>query len=996
MLDLKRVSAVVLLWLSLASSAGQAPVQTVPGKPALHANGHSAPAAISSDGALVLFSSTAANLTTNPIVPGTINAFLRNVADNTTELISISTNGTGGNGISTAVGLSAGRKKVLLQSDAGNLVANDSNEINDIFLFDTESKTMEWASRQLSNMPPTFKQAGYGSANPVMSADGNFVAFDSLSPLTGIDPAGNLQIFLRDVASSRTLLVSTGRTTKAGSGGNSRFPSISADGSRVVYESTASNLTPGDSNGRSDIFLFSNLTNQLLSIANNGLAANGDSSRPVISNDGRWVAFTSSAQNLATGFVAAPGVEGLFVRDLQEAKTHWVRIPPKGTPSGYHFSADSRYLFHNTSNRIYRWNMASRDGSIVSITNVEALAWSVSSNGEKLALTMNVSALEPSRTNSTLQLWIKDLVNDSQILASRNFAGDTAARGDILDPIMSGDGDAVVFSSGDSDLTRDDSNASHDTFVYSNGAVKLVSGAAVAASEIQACLLRLNSITGDGKRLFFTTDLALDSNDTNNLPDLYYYENGATYFASLFPEAPISAPGFRETAITPDGRHAAFATTAGFPGNEKRTNNIYLKDLLTGATKLASVGSDNINPGNGSSTLPLISDDARFIAFESTARNLVPEDGSVDRDIFVRDMLLNRTQLASKGAGTRRLRAMSGNGAVVAMHNDTTLTLSLFFTHTGEVKILGSTKAGQLIFSRDGSKLVATDGSSITLFETFAATPVPQLVCTNCWEPFLTSNGSYLVFQDSSRELQLFDLDLRFKIRNLTGGTGGNFSNGRVSEDGRRAVFSQAGARLADTGPKWNRVFIRDGSAEPLMLSGAMDQAEPDHYSTAALLSADGARAAFISTASNLQAGDYNNKPDIFVADLPGAGADSEPDGLPDDWEMSMIGSLAESAQDDHDMDGVTNGEEFKAGTNPADNSSVLAFTRFESVLAGNTILQWSSVVGKTYIVVGTADAAAPYWERVAAPVKADGETSQVSIPTSGQFRFFRVLARED
>jgi hypothetical protein len=136
--------------------------------------------------------------------------------------------------------------------------------------------------------------------DPTMSSDGRFIAFDSAAAnlVTG-DANGQVDVFVRDRRAGTTELVSVDSAGHQGNGW-SWDPSISGDGRFVVFDSLASNLVPGDTNGSYDIFLRDRLlgTTERVSIGPEGVQANSDSFDPVISADGSCVAFESFARNL--------------------------------------------------------------------------------------------------------------------------------------------------------------------------------------------------------------------------------------------------------------------------------------------------------------------------------------------------------------------------------------------------------------------------------------------------------------------------------------------------------------------------------------------------------------------------------------------------------------------------------------------------------------------------------------------------------------------------
>src|ERR1035437_1810679 len=156
------------------------------------------------------------------------------------------------------------------------------------------------------------------SAVPGLSPDGRFVVFTSAA--NDLVPSGNsvyaLNVFLRDRASNTTVLASGNLNGTGGGNGNSMLGQVSTNGQFVVFQSDASNLVPNDTNWVTDIFVSDLVagTTTLVSVSTNGGSANGASTDPVITPDGRYVAFISQASNLVPG--DTNGIPDVFVRDL--------------------------------------------------------------------------------------------------------------------------------------------------------------------------------------------------------------------------------------------------------------------------------------------------------------------------------------------------------------------------------------------------------------------------------------------------------------------------------------------------------------------------------------------------------------------------------------------------------------------------------------------------------------------------------------------------------
>ncbi|MEG4112524.1 MULTISPECIES: calcium-binding protein [unclassified Microcoleus] len=302
---------------------------------------------ISADGRFVAFESNATNL-----VPGDTNSygaiFARDLSTNTTTLVSVDSAGNRGNNYSLSPSISADGRFVAFYSNATNLVPGDNYNF-DIFVRDTLANT---------TTPVSVDSAGDRGNNdsyrPSISADGRFVAFESdATNLVPGDTNNGRDIFVRDTLANTTTRVSV---DSAGDRGNSDSyrPSISADGRFVAFESDATNLVPGDTNNRKDIFVRDTLANTttLVSVSSSGDRAIGfdffpGSRSPSISPDGRFVAFSSDAINLVPGDTNY--YEDIFMRDTIAKTTTLVSVSGAGDRgNGYSLSpsisADGRFV----------------------------------------------------------------------------------------------------------------------------------------------------------------------------------------------------------------------------------------------------------------------------------------------------------------------------------------------------------------------------------------------------------------------------------------------------------------------------------------------------------------------------------------------------------------------------------------------------------------------------------------------------------------------------
>ncbi len=307
-------------------------------------NGSSFGGSISADGRLVAFSSGSTDL----VASGVSGIFVRDMCVGaqlgcvpSTNLVSVASDGSPGNGSSGGVSLSADGRFVAFSSGSTNLVPGDTNGVDDVFVRDTcfgasagclpSTIRVSLASdgSEASCSPPALTSCIGGLA---INADGRFVIFASLATnLISSDTNGVADIFVRDtcVGAPVGCLPSTIRVSVANDGseangrsGESSIPSISADGRFVSFDSLASNLVPGDTNGVADMFVRDTCiggpagclpSTVRVSVAIDGSEGNSDSVFGSLSASGRLVAFSSGATNLVPG--DTNGVADMFVRD---------------------------------------------------------------------------------------------------------------------------------------------------------------------------------------------------------------------------------------------------------------------------------------------------------------------------------------------------------------------------------------------------------------------------------------------------------------------------------------------------------------------------------------------------------------------------------------------------------------------------------------------------------------------------------------------------------
>lgn len=277
---------------------------------------------ISFGGNSVAFSSTASNLVTTD-TNGVSDVFVRDLVANTTTRVSVGTGGGQANGASMFPALSSDGSRVIFVSSATNLTT-DTNGVDDLFLRDLNTGTTTRVNVSSSNVEANAAVGYYAT----ISADGNRVAFfSSATNLISGDTNSASDVFLRDISAGTTTRVSL---TASGAQANfgSYLASISGDGNSVAFDSDATNLVTGDTNGLIDTYVrkLTAPTTIRANVSSAGAQATGGAtSQPSLSADGTRVSFYSLATNLVPG--DTNGLEDVFLRDIATGTTYGPGAP---------------------------------------------------------------------------------------------------------------------------------------------------------------------------------------------------------------------------------------------------------------------------------------------------------------------------------------------------------------------------------------------------------------------------------------------------------------------------------------------------------------------------------------------------------------------------------------------------------------------------------------------------------------------------------------------
>lgn len=423
------VAAAVALPAGAAAAAPDAPgvihrvsVAIAGGSP----SGHSESVDVNRNGRLVAFDSDAPDIVAdddNELA----DVFVRDRRQDATVLVSAAPDGTVGNSQSGDPSISNNGRFVAFDSFSSDLVPGDTNNANDVFVRDLHDGVTVLVSADLNGGP-----ADSGSGDPAISPDGRYVAFESVATdlVDGEDAAGTSDIFVRDLVTGSTTIVSID-TTGAAANGGSFSPAISRGGTKVAFWSTASDLVADDTNGFDDIFVrvLPAGTTERVSVASDGGDSDQLSRDPDISADGTRVAFVSRANNLVpddnNGFVI-----DVFVRDLTAASTVRASVDAsRGDP------ADNN-----------EGPTLNRDGTLVAFF----------SRAKDL--------VRPRQRDFVQDIFVRDLTTSTTQLLTRDVNGG-APDGHSSSPVITTNGQVVAFESLAEDLVPRDDNQASDAFV---------------------------------------------------------------------------------------------------------------------------------------------------------------------------------------------------------------------------------------------------------------------------------------------------------------------------------------------------------------------------------------------------------------------------------------------------------------------------------------------------------------------------------------------------
>ena len=775
-------------------------------------NNTSTSASISADGTRVAFLSYANNLVALDN-DSAADIYVRELDDSPTTIL-VSVNGAGtqkGNGSSESPIISANGNRVVFESNASNFSPLDPDSGTDIYVRTLDG---EPATTLVNvNASGTYKNNSdgwYFPSRKSVSADGTRIAFMILGSLDPLDQDQGWDIYVRDIGvNSTTFLASVNSTGTLKGNGSSQYPVLSGDGMRVAFTSYSTNLDPSDLNVDSDIYIRELDADPRTILASRNPqtseTSNRESSSLSISDNGEYVAFESLGSNLVP--YDFNQVSDIFVYAVDESVT---KVASRASPDRPSITpaGGAGFTAGLTSTDPYQ-HMLSEDGRFLVF---------VSSDPH---LVSGIAVLEGIR-----QVYRYDYWTDRVELVSIGSNGLEGGNNHSDWPTISADGRRVAFRSLASNLHSLDTDSISDIFVRKWDAIPSTDLVSVSSDGTRKSdgVSSQGIVSSDGTRIAFASNgRNLDPRDTDTITDIYVRELIApfrTILVSVNNEGNIKANANSSSpSINADGTLVAFVSSATnlHPLDNDALSDIYVRNLGNSPeTTLASVNASGAVKGNFHSFSPTISANGRSVAFLSSANNLDPNDRDPNDDVYVRILQPVPTTILASGSG-------------------------IFYMDSASVSI-----------SADGMRVAFATGNSL----------VPM-------DPYRNVDSDvYVRDLDGSNRILLVTVNGDGSEKADEGGI-----HPRISADGKRVVFSSTSNNLdARDTDRFFDIYVRELDVTPATYLASFNPnrlTKGNNHSSVAAISADGSRVAFVSLASNLFEGDWNQANDVFVSELP-------------------------------------------------------------------------------------------------------------------------------
>lgn len=539
-------------------------------------------------------------------------------------------------------------------SDDGRFVAytlsgNASAMMNQVYRWDSVTGSNILASANADGITP----GSASSDSPLITSDGRTVIFETLaSNIVSQDLRGEWNLILRDMDTGLSRLASATRDGLSGAGSDPSMVCASSGAKSIAFSSRSAMIVPGDANNTSDVFVWNADSGgtELISMSDpRAVSATVPGLHstfvPSISADGRFIAFASFGSTLAAGDTNE-GYDA-FIRDTVAGTTRLVTANATGTTP--------------------------QNGGLSSPP-------SLSDDGRFVAFASLASDLNERDTNDVSDVYVRDVLNKTNILVSKNVLGVSGGNPGSSDPVIAPGGEFVLFTSKASNIVQGLSRDGlqriyrYDMRTGTNMDIPYIPGASSygPASILSASYDKKNILVRhgfDGRMVFLgvfnldsgayrytTNGFCANSALSGNGQRLAYTRKQAAtvtfelVYVDVTTQTELAAITLDTTALSnlclnEDGSRVAYAMV---PAHVALSNysQVYVWDAATGSNILVSVNMAG-QPGNGSSKLVAISPDGGRVVFNSHAEDLAAADQNGWTDIYVRDLASQQTRLLS-------------------------------------------------------------------------------------------------------------------------------------------------------------------------------------------------------------------------------------------------------------------------------------------------------------------------------------------------------------